>query len=158
MSLIIVKPDRNRYAGERLDPGALVVGDHVAWLTSGQLHGPEATLARVVRLTRTQIVVQTTRLNAEYRFDRSIGRMRGSGSWGAYLVHPNDPRVVRARVLGIARGVIRDIETMARAAEVKTMDGATGHLENVRTVVNSALDRMAKLLTASPDALIEDPS
>jgi hypothetical protein len=157
MSLIVIKPlARDPYAGERLDPLALEPGDQVAWLHSGRVYGPDVKLARVVRLTATQIITQTTGHKVEYRFDRKTGQMRVQGGWGACLVHPNDPRVVRARVLSVARAACLDVETLARSATCKDIDTATGSLENIRTAVNAALDRMAKLLTATPSSLIEE--
>jgi len=155
MSLVVIK-SALASDGERLDPSALTVGDLVAWLYSGRFNGPEATLARVSRLTPTQVVTHTIGRGLEYRFDRETGRMRGERGWGVYLMHPNDPRVVRARVLRIARVALQGVETVTRTASCKDVDTATGHLENVRTIINSALDRMAKLLTATPDSLIPE--
>jgi hypothetical protein len=156
MSLIIIPPlAHDIYTGERLDPAALEIGDRVAWIESGYgFYGAgQGILAEVVRLTRTQVVVKPAR-GSEHRFDRATGSLRGT--YGVHLIHPADPRIVRLRVLSVARGACRDIETLARAATCKDIDTATGSLENIRTAVNAALDRMAKLLTANPNSLIEE--
>jgi hypothetical protein len=125
MSLVIIKADRRDYIGDRLDPSALQVGDRVAWLdNSNHYSGSSAVLATVTRFTRTQIIVETV-IGTEYRFKRDSGAKLAS--WSTYLVHPDDPRVIRARVL------------------------ATQALESIRERVSSALERMARLLTEMPE-------
>ncbi len=156
MSLVVIKPlAHDLYTGERLDPAAIEVDDQVAWIEHGYgFYGAGTVgLARVTVLTRTQIGV-TTATGQHYRFDRATGRKRGS--YHVFLIHPADPRIVRLRVLSIARRACLDVEQLARAATCKDVDTATGSLENIRTAVNAALDHMAKLLTANPSSLIEE--
>ncbi len=141
------------YDEGRLKPETIVVGQRVAWLQLGHFYGPEAHLARVTHLTRTQIVVETFR-KIQYRFDRATGRQRGG--WN-YLLDPSYGPVVKARALGVARRAIGDIETLARTGDTKDVDTATGRLENIRTVIDSALDRMARLLTDQPVEEVDQP-
>jgi len=154
MSIVVIQPnEQDKYTGARVDPAALEVGDRVAWLSSSHYRGTEAVLAVVSRITPTQIVVKTTTRSLEYRFDRRTGLRRGG--WDR-LIDANDPRVVIARTLAVARNTIRDVETLASNSKGRDVDTLTGELENMRTVINAGLDRMAKLLTSNPNSLMEE--
>lgn len=154
MSIVIIQPnEQDKYTGARVDPAELEVGDRVAWLSSSHYRGAEAVLAVVTRITATQIVVHTTLRSLEYRFDRRTGLRRGG--WDR-LIDANDPRVVTARTLAVARNTIRDVETLASHSKGRDIDALTRELEGMRTAINAGLDRMAKLLTANPTSPTEE--
>lgn len=122
------------------DLSALKVGDRVAWMVSARLGAPQAQLAKVVRFTPTQIVVESIPAGIEHRFNRETGRKVGDHF--TPLIEPDAPRVVTARAVATAHEAMRDVERMIDAARPTTIDQAGRELENMRTVLSDALRRV----------------
>jgi hypothetical protein len=123
------------------DTGWIVEGAEVAKVTS---HGVRATVMVVTieRITATQVV-----LSSGERYRRDTLRPVGKTDRGPYreLLPITHPKVINARVVGIAQAAKRNIDDLSVPGAALNREDALEYLLKVQEIAGVAMDKISRL-------------